>query len=91
MHRCFTGSSGPEEIFSFCLEITPVPRACAPPVHSVLKKHILANLTCSLVHDMVLAPMPQISTTGVTGATLDISPGLGIARPITPVYPMPIG
>ena len=25
MYRCFTGSSGPEEIFSFYLEITPVP------------------------------------------------------------------
>jgi hypothetical protein len=73
-----------------------MPRACASPVHPALKKHLLANLTCSLVHDMVLAPMPQISTTGVTGATLDFSPGLGIARPITPVihapvYPMPTG
>ena len=33
------------------------------------EEHLLANLTCSLMYDNVLAPMPQNSSTGVTGAT----------------------
>ena len=49
------------------------------------EEYLLANLTSSLVHDNVLAPTPQSSTTGVSGATLYFSPGLDIARPITPV------
>ena len=49
------------------------------------EESLLANLSCSLVHDNVLAPTPQSSTTGVSGATLHFSPGLGIAQPITPV------
>ena len=49
------------------------------------EESLLANLSCSLVHDNVLAPTPQSSTTGVSDATLHFSPGLGIARPITPV------
>ena len=47
------------------------------------EESLLANLSCSLVHDNVLAPTPQSSTTGVSGATLHFSPGLGIARRIT--------
>jgi len=47
------------------------------------EESLLANLSCSQVHDNVLAPTPQSSTTGVSGATLHFSPGLGIARPIT--------
>ena len=47
------------------------------------EESLLANLSCSLVHKNVLAPTPESSTTGVSGATLHFSPGLGIARPIT--------
>ena len=47
------------------------------------EEYLLANLTSSLVHDNVLAPMPQSSTTDVSSATLHFSPDLGIARAIT--------
>ena len=68
----------------------------APPVHPVLKKFLLGHLTGSLSDGMVIVPMLQISTTGVTGATLNFSPGLVIARPfctgrIVPVYPKATG
>ena len=49
------------------------------------KESILANLSCPLVHDNVLAPTPQSSTTSVSSSTLHFSASLGIAWPITPV------